>query len=271
VNITPARFHEAISDVSRRQIVPLSGGKDSTALAVYLAQNYPHVAFEFAFCDTGAELPETYEYLDRLEHVLGREIRRISALELLQLKEKPGRTAFDVMLYEHFAGFLPSARTRWCTRMLKIHPYEQHIGSDPAYSYIAIRADEDRTGYTGSGKPVLLSEQPNILPVYPFKDQGLRLADIQRLLDDSGLGAPRYYEWRSRSGCYFCFYQQIGEWQGLKERHPELFEKAKGYEQTSSSRGYTWVDGRSLVELETLPRRAMKPKADDAGCAICHL
>ena len=271
MNIAPARFHDAISDGTRRQIVPLSGGKDSTALAVYLSQNYPQVDFEFAFCDTGAELPETYEYLDRLEHVLGREIQRISALELLQLKSKPGRSAFDVMLYEHFAGFLPSVRSRWCTRMLKIHPYEQFIGSDPAYSYIAIRSDENRSGYTGNGKPVLLSEQPNIVPVYPFKDQGLRLADIQRLLDDSGLGAPGYYEWRSRSGCYFCFYQQIGEWQGLKERHPELFERAKAYEQTSSSRGYTWVDGRSLVELEKLPRRAMKPKADDAGCAICHL
>jgi hypothetical protein len=105
VNITPARFHEAITDGSRRHIVPLSGGKDSTALAVYLSQHHPQVDFEFAFCDFGAELPETYEYLDRLEHVLGRTIHRISALELLQLKEKPGRTAFDVMLYEHFAGF----------------------------------------------------------------------------------------------------------------------------------------------------------------------
>lgn len=270
-NITPAYFQDAIRDISRRQIVPLSGGKDSTALAIYLSQNYAAIRFEFVFCDTGAELPETYDYLTRLEYVLGCEIKRISALELLQLRAKPGRTAFDVMLYEHFAGFLPSVRSRWCTRMLKIHPYEQFIGSDPAYSYIAIRADEDRAGYTGDGKPVLLSEQPNIVPVYPFKDQGLRLPDIQQLLDDSGLGAPRYYEWRSRSGCYFCFYQQIAEWQGLKERHPELFEKAKTYEQTSSSRGYTWVDGRSLADLETLPRREMKPKRDDAGCAICHL
>jgi 3'-phosphoadenosine 5'-phosphosulfate sulfotransferase (PAPS reductase)/FAD synthetase len=271
MTITPARFHEAVNDKSRRQIVPLSGGKDSTALAVYLSQMYPDIPFEFAFCDTGAELPETYEYLTRLEHVLGREISRISALALLNLNAKPGRTPFDVVLYEHFAGFLPSARSRWCTRMLKIHPYEKFVGTDPAYSYIAIRADENRAGYTGDGKPVLLSEQPNIIPVYPFKDQGVGIADVQRLLEDSGLGAPLYYEWRSRSGCYFCFYQQVAEWQGLKERHPDLFEKAKSYEETSSGRGYTWVDGRSLAELERLPRHTMKPKRDNAGCAICHL
>jgi len=201
MTITPVRMRDAALDTERRHIVPLSGGKDSTALSIHLAQAYPNLEFEFVFCDTGAELPETYEYLDRLEHILGQEITRISALDMLDVSAKPGRSAFDVVLYDHFNGFLPSPRTRWCTRMLKIHPYEKYIGSDPAYSYIGIRADENRAGYTGGGKPVLLSEQPNILPVYPLKDDGFGLADVQRLLDDSGLGLPRYYEWRSRSGC----------------------------------------------------------------------
>jgi 3'-phosphoadenosine 5'-phosphosulfate sulfotransferase (PAPS reductase)/FAD synthetase len=270
MTIVPARMKEAAVDASRRHIVPLSGGKDSTALSIYLAQAYPALDFEFVFCDTGAELPETYEYLDRLEHVLGMAITRISALDMLEVRVKPGRSAFDVVLYDHFNGYLPSPRSRWCTRMLKIHPYEKFIGSAPAFSYIAIRADENRQGYIGGGKPVVLSEQPNILPVYPFKDDGIGLADVQRLLDDSGLGLPKYYEWRSRSGCYFCFFQQIGEWQGLKERHPELYEKAKTYE-TGSGRDYTWVDGRSLGDVENMSRRPVKAKSDDAGCAICHL
>ncbi|ACL55671.1 phosphoadenosine phosphosulfate reductase family protein [Methylobacterium nodulans] len=270
MTVTPAKMKEAAADASRRHIVPLSGGKDSTAMSIYLAQTYPNLEFEFVFCDTGAELPETYEYLDRLEHVLGQAIARISALEMLDVRAKPGRSAFDVVLYDHFNGYLPSPRSRWCTRMLKIHPYEKYIGSAPAYSYIAIRADENRQGYTGSGKPVLLSEEPNIVPVYPFKDDGLGFADVQKLLDDSGLGLPRYYEWRSRSGCYFCFYQQIAEWQGLKERHPNLFERAKTYE-THSGRDYTWVDGRSLDDVEKMSRRTLKAKSDEDGCAICHL
>lgn len=143
--------------------------------------------------------------------MLGRPVVRISALEMLDVRPKPGRTAFDVVLYEHFNGYLPSPSTRRCTRMLKIHPYEKYIGSAPAYSYIVIRADKNRQGYTGNGKPVLLSEEPNIVPVYPFKDESVELADVQRLLDDSGQGLPRYYEWRSRSGCYFCFYQQVAD------------------------------------------------------------
>lgn len=118
---------------------------------------------------------------------------------------------------------------------------------------------------------MLLSEQPNIQPVYPFKDDGIGLGDVQRLLDETGLGLPAYYEWRSRSGCYSCFYQQLGEWQGLKERHPELYEKAKSYEGGKNGRRYTWVNGRSLDNVEKLPRRAVKAKSDTEGCAICHL
>ncbi len=269
--IKPIDVDTALRDSSARHIVPLSGGKDSTALAVHLSQEHPRVPFEYVFSDTGAELPETYAYFDRLEHVLDAPVKRVSALELLGIPEKPGRTAFDVVLFEHFAGFLPSPRSRWCTRMLKIHPFEQYVGSDRAYSYIAIRADEQRKGYTGSsGKPVVLSEKPNITPVYPLKDLGFQLADVQRILDESGLGLPEYYAWRSRSGCYFCFYQQIAEWQGLKDQHPELFERAKDYEKQEDGRGYTWVDGRSLDEVAEMPRRSVKAKADD-GCAICHL
>ncbi len=270
--IEPVESSVAFQDCGARHIVPLSGGKDSTALAVHLSQHFPDIPFEYVFSDTGAELPETYAYFDRLEHVLDAPVERVSALELLDVAARPGRTAFDVVLYEHFAGFLPSPRSRWCTRMLKIHPFEQHVGSDRAYSYIAIRADEQRKGYTGSGsKPVVLSEKSNITPVYPFKDLGFGLADVQRLLDESGLGLPEYYTWRSRSGCYFCFYQQIAEWQGLKERHPALFERAKGYEEQQDGRGYTWVDGRSLDEVAAMPRRAVKTKGDSEGCAICHL
>ena len=266
-----ARMEAAALDSEARHIVPLSGGKDSTALAIFLAQRYGHLKFEYVFSDTGAELPETYDYFERLEHVLGQKVVRITALDMLGVGEKIGRNPFDVALYDHFSGFLPSPRSRWCTRMLKIHPFEKYIGSGRAYSYIGIRADENRSGYTGNGKPVLLSEQPNITPVYPFKDEGLGIGDIKRLLDDSGLGLPGYYDWRSRSGCYFCFYQQIGEWQGLKERHPELYEKAKTYESGKNGRRYTWVDGRSLDDVEKMPRRGVKAKSDEEGCAICHL
>jgi 3'-phosphoadenosine 5'-phosphosulfate sulfotransferase (PAPS reductase)/FAD synthetase len=254
----------------RLHVVNISGGKDSAALAVYIRTQYPeiHGRADYVFCDTDCELEETYEYLETLEDYLGKPIRRLNALALLDIRDKPDRNPFDIILKEKFGGFLPSPRSRWCTRALKIEPFEHFIGQREAYSYIGIRADENRDGYVAK-KPPSLSNKQNIIPVYPFKDDGMGLADIKLLLESNGVGLPSYYEWRSRSGCYFCFYQQIGEWQRLKKNHPELFEKAKEYERFSD--GFTWCEGRTLDEIAELPEQPLPILDESQGCAICHL
>jgi 3'-phosphoadenosine 5'-phosphosulfate sulfotransferase (PAPS reductase)/FAD synthetase len=261
----------SLSDQRIRHIVSVSGGKDSAALAIYMRQKYPQIPVEYVFCDTGCELAETYEYLERLEALLGVKVKKLDALDLLGVEKKPGRTPFDIYLKELYGDFLPSPRSRWCTRVLKIEPFEAHVGKGRAFSYIGIRNDEDRDGYVAK-KPPVISQQPNIMPVYPFKDDGIGLSDVKLILEESGLGLPDYYKWRSRSGCYFCFYQQIGEWQRLKDQHPDLFEKAKGYEKDKNGKRYTWVEGRTLDDIANLPKQYSLPVLDDAeGCAVCHL
>lgn len=262
---------QTVADRSVRHIVPVSGGKDSAALAIYLAENYSQIPCEYVFCDTDAELPETYDYLDRLEALVGKPIRRINALEYMNVTRKPTRQAFDFVLNEMYSGFLPSPQARWCTRKLKIEPFERYIGRDTAFSYIGIRADEDRQGYTPK-KPPVLSDRPNIVPVYPFKDDGIDLGAVKEILETSGIGLPDYYRWRSRSGCYFCFYQQIGEWQRLRREHPALFQRAKAYEAPRDGRHYTWVQGRSLGDIEGMQKEYPLQSVDEAeGCAVCHL
>lgn len=140
---------------------------------------------------------------------------------------------------------IPSGYRRWCTKMLKLKPFEQYVGNDSVYNYIGLRADEGRKGY--------ISRKPNIIPVYPFCDDGLVLADIERILGESGIGMPTYTKWgRTRSGCYFCFFQQKIEWVRLKQAHPDLFEEAKKYERVYEKTGnfFTWSEGESLQELE---------------------
>lgn len=259
-------------DRPARHILSLSGGKDSTALAIYMRDKIPEM--EYVFCDTGEELQETYEYLDRLEAYLGKPIVRLNP-------DRPFSHYLEV-----YRGVLPDSRTRWCTRMLKIKPFEKYVGDSKVVSYIAIRADEThRKGY--------ISTKPNLQATYPFIDDGLIKSDVFKLLDESGLGLPEYYQWRSRSGCYFCFYQQRREWVGLKERHPDLFEKAKSFEKFDEVTGqsFTWSPKESLVELEQ-PERIEQIKAtqlrtkeassgalldlldeedDEASCLVCHL
>ena len=228
-----------------RHICGISGGKDSSALAVYLRDKLPDL--EFFFCDTGAELPETYEYLTRLEVILGKPIIRLNA-----------RRGFDHW-FEVFRGTLPSPQMRWCTKNMKIKPIEAWIGDAPALSYVAIRADEsNRKGY--------ISTRPNIRTRFPFIEDGVDSDGVMRILADAGIGVPGYYEWRTRSGCYFCFYQRKAEWIGLAQRHPELFERAVAIERkvlrdagidgdadfrsrAMRGRQYTWSGGETLPEL----------------------
>ena len=233
-----------------RHICGISGGKDSSALAVHLRDKVPDM--EYFFCDTGAELPETYEYLTRLEVILGKPIVRLNA-----------QRGFDHW-FEVFRGTLPSPQMRWCTKNMKIKPIEAWVGEVAAFSYVAIRADEsNRKGY--------ISTKPNIQTRFPFIEEGVDRDGVTRILEDAGIGLPTYYEWRSRSGCYFCFYQRKAEWIGLAERHPALFERAIAIEQkvlrdagldgdadfggrAMRGRQYTWSGGETLVEL--LSRRA---------------
>lgn len=232
-----------------RHVLGLSGGRDSAALAVYMRQYHPELDIEYFFTDTGKELPEVYEFLGRLEGVLGKPIERLN----------PDRD-FDFWL-KQYNSFLPSPQTRWCTRQLKLRPFELWIkpmleDGETVFSYVAIRADEEyREGYA--------SKHDNLIVKLPFKDAGIDKPGVIDILEASGLGLPRYYDWRSRSGCTFCFFQQKIEWVRLKERHPEAFEEAKSYEKDAVAHGspFTWTHGESLDEL-TRPERVAQIKED---------
>ena len=160
-----------------------------------------------------------------------------------------------------YGNFLPSPRTRWCTRQLKLRPFEKWIRDDlrsgvHVVSYVAIRADEP-------GRIGMHATHPNLEVRFPFRDHGFDKAAVLDLLESSGLGLPSYYRWRSRSGCTFCFYQQKVEWVRLKREHPDAFEEAKRYEKTALDHGspFTWSDRESLAELEQ-PERIAEIEAD---------
>ncbi len=318
-----------------RHVMGISGGKDSAALAIYLKDKYPHLNIEYYFCDTGKELKETYQLIKNLEIYLGEKIVHLKAIQ------GNHETPFD-HFYKFFDGYLPAANARWCTKMLKLIPFEKFVGDDPVVSYVGIRGDEDREGY--------ISRKPNIQSIFPFRrniwsedvidkvlkniniptitkickkteDKGklekiLELVnkplsvefkqaqklnvlldfdvtafnkivfeflkntdyplalkndyqlvenedvlvrdDIFKILKESGVGVPGYYQKiefslngekgeyaRSRSGCFFCFFQQKIEWVWLYEQHSDLFKSAMEYEKN----GFTWTKDERLEDL----------------------
>ena len=232
-----------------KHVLGLSGGKDSAALAVYMRQHFPELDIDYFFTDTGKELPEVYEFLGKLEGFLGKPILRLN----------PTRD-FDFWLKE-YNNFLPSPNTRWCTRQLKLLPFKNWVkpmlaAGDTVTSYVAIRSDEEyRQGY--------ISSDDNLIIKLPFRENGIDKKSVLDILEASGVGYPKYYEWRSRSGCTFCFYQQKIEWVRLKERHPEAYEEAKQYEKIAleNNSPFTWIQGESLTALEQ-PNRVSQIKKD---------
>lgn len=331
-------------------VLGISGGKDSAALAIYMNEKYPSLDINFYTCDTGKELKETYDLIDRLNSVLGRPITLYKSIDL---DNTPIKNPFDHFLATS-GGYLPSPMARWCTKKMKLEPFEQQIGTSPTISYVGIRGDENREGY--------ISKRENIQTIFPFRkniwsedviakfisnentdfilsfyqkndadpsvidkiktpisfsftkgqkvesllnynvklfnksvfeflkttdypigkldsfplienDDIIGIDDVFSILEDSGVGIPAYYlpvEFeveidgkmekstysRSRSGCFFCFYQQNIEWVWLLEQHPSLFQQAMEYEKE----GYTWT----IEPLENLknPERVAEIKRE---------
>lgn len=254
--------------ITERHILGLSGGKDSAALAIYMSQKHPELNIEYFFTDTGHELPEVYQFLDKLESSLNIIITRLKP-EIGEYVEKRNEahgedsskqtTSFK---YWHKQNnyFLPSINARWCTVNMKIKPFEKWIADTIKHggivtSYVAIRSDENREGYKPTNEKIKVR--------FPFSEDGIDKQGVINLLEKSGVGLPDYYKWRSRSGCTFCFYQQKIEWARLKENHPDKFDEAKSYEKLAIDHDspFTWSEGESLIDLEK-PERIKKIKED---------
>jgi hypothetical protein len=208
-----------------KHVLGLSGGKDSSALALYVKETRPELDIEYFFTDTGFELPETNAFIDQLEEKLGY-IHRLNMRSMNDIEGR-GEKTFEHLLKDH-GNYLPSQRDRWCTVQLKLKPFERWVDGyiKDGYrikNYVGIRADEqERNGFMVIEKP--------IDSVMPFREDGIVKSDIINILQRNGLELPEYYTWRSRSGCTFCFYQKKIEWLNLKEKHPDLFEQAKAFE-----------------------------------------
>src|SRR5690606_34711508 len=193
-------------------VVPLSGGSDSTCMAILLKVLFPEVPFVFVFCDTQAESEDLYENLDRLERWAGIQIVRIvPELGLVDYINK-------------YNGFLPSQQARWCTPKLKIEPLDEWFkqnydlgGNDMIWTHVGIRADETRFGY--------VSESGEVEMQLPYVKLGIDRSAVYGILSET-IGIAPNYRWNSRSSCYCCFFKRRSEKIGLLLNRPHEFDSA---------------------------------------------
>ena len=182
-----------------RHIVGLSGGKDSTALALRLAEVEPR-DYEYICTPTGDELPEMQAWWNRLEVILGKPLIRIT--------NPKAETLNDLI---QIMGALPNHRQRWCTRMLKIEPtIAWCLKNGPCINYVGLRADEDeREGIYGD----------QVQSDFPFKRWGWGIKEVWSYLDSKGLADAIPV----RTDCARCYGQRLSEWYRLWRDNPNLY------------------------------------------------
>lgn len=227
-----------------RHIIPISG-KDSLATAIIQKQLQPELDYEYIFNPTGKELPESVEWLKRVEIYLGKPILFIG---------------FDMRETQEWKnGYRPSMHARWCTRMCKIKPMEEYFDCE-AIVYYGLRADEsERIGYEQKGKSELI-------PKFPLREVGYKINDVLKLCNEVGLKPPTFHwqifqdefesrlgkifinemlnEWqidqlyagRTRNNCFDCFNMKRYEWIWLHDLHPDLFWTVVEDEETKHNR-----------------------------------
>lgn len=131
-------------------VASVSGGKDSTAMCLYLQEL--GIAYEAVFMDTGWENAETYRYLrEELPNYIGpiRWLRSEVALPpdldaLARVYEARMGHYSPMVRWCLRKGMFPSGRRRWCTEELKVRPMGKYLASldIEAVNAVGVRAEE---------------------------------------------------------------------------------------------------------------------------------
>ena len=289
-----------------RHVVAVSGGKDSTALALRLAELNPETDYTYLITPTGNEPPEMFEHWRKLEGMLRKPFIRLKPIwnsrkevvgcddgsEVVQclwrrvkkhrhpirsrVVNVTGAAWKEDGLHEaiRFNGVVPNFRMRWCTRQLKIEPTLAWLFHNaPCVQYVGLRADEEhRGGIYGS----------RVEQRYPFREWGWGLNEVNECNERFGVDIPE------RTDCDDCFHQRLPEWWWRWKHRPESHQKGEALEEKM---GHTFRSpGRDtwplpLVELGLKFEQGHKPRGvedrlqgrlfencdKDALCRVCTL
>lgn len=218
-----------------RIVASVSGGKDSTAMA--LALRAAGLDFDAVFFDTGWEHPATYAYLrDVLPDALGREIRWLRAEVEVPERYRAEVEEIEGMLghpspYVRFAvrkGAFASRTMKWCTQELKTYTARRWMRTlpDRVVSAQGVRAEES-------------APRAKLLPWEDFDGDCAvwrpilrwRLADVIGIHAAHGVAPnPLYLRGAQRVGCWPCIHVGKAEMRLIADTDPGRIEVIRRWE-----------------------------------------
>lgn len=219
-----------------KYIASISGGKDSIAMCLRLAQDgyQGEEVSEYIFADTGKEYPECYESLAKFERLTGKKIVRLKgeySFEYL-LSQKP-----TTLNRKKGYGF-PRMWLRWCTSELKTNVIKRYLKGSGAIQLIGIAADEPRR------------LKPYKAKKYPLAEWGMTEADCLKYCQDRGFFVgDTPYSHIPRMSCYCCPLCNNKQVEYLIRHRPELWADIKRMEKLC---GEKWKSGADYYEKKFL-------------------
>ncbi len=201
-------------------------GVNSTALMLFLQEI--GIEFESVFVDTGAEMPETYEYLDYL---------RSEGYDVTVIKPNVEGFSSLVEYCKHYK-IIPAQFMRWCTHKFKILPILNYY-KKPCIQFVAIDYGERHRIYK---KPI-----KGVITAYPLVEHIITRQECIKIIKKHGLKVPE------RSSCFICPFLSKAELKRLQVRHPELYElRKKLAEEASMRRGSLVYYNKSKIDEYTV-------------------
>ena len=243
-------------DSSRTYVLGISGGKDSTALWIYL-QEVLGLSCVPVFADTVWEDDLTYEYLDYLEGRLGKLYRVTSSTYpggMVDLAQKKGR--------------FPSARARFCTEQLKLVPVKRLLDEmvsvgqlndpvqcsgvraeeSPSRAAMAEWVDVDTFFKLPQWRPILYWSWKKVFALH--KDHGIKSNPLYKM----GMG---------RVGCMPCVMNNHRELYQITKNRPGVFDKVTAAEHALDTAAPT--SPHTFWHQKAIPNRHCSIEYRDSG------
>tara|TARA_Y100001963_G_C6744378_1_gene430759 strand:+ start:687 stop:1604 length:918 start_codon:yes stop_codon:yes gene_type:complete len=221
-------------------VASLSGGKDSTAMALYLMEQ--GIEFNPLFYDTGWEHPAVYEYIENdLPRILGKPVRAVEGkvpdlpeeIEpiALEFESRLGRRSAMVRLCL-YKGMFPGRLQRWCTQYLKIEGLKKALKEyDAPVNCVGVRAGESAARSKLPERELSTSLDCMVWrPILSWTK-----ADVIAIHNRHGIAPNRLYlQGAERVGCWPCIFSRKSEVRFIAETDPERIAIIRDLEEAVS-------------------------------------
>lgn len=200
-------------------VVNVSGGKDSSALLIWMKAHYPHHQITALYCDTGFEHPGVLQYIQ-------------SMTNQLNVPHVVIRSDYSLLSLVQYRRVVPTVFCRFCTSRLKQYPADKWIRktfpNGNVVQCFGFRAEESPARAKKSvlaPYPELCTRNREVLFYAPLLDW--RTDDVVGLVQSEGFQLFPTYEYLSRLSCRYCFLAGKRDHDATRINDPEGYEQVQ--------------------------------------------